>query len=82
MLWIFSSFLLVTLFSNEILSHLISPQYKSIDSIDQLNSHQSAMTTVIWEKSYAMKTKLVFNVMQLNFFKLIINLLVFKSICN
>ena len=58
------------MFSNDILSKLISPSYKSIDSIDQLNQ-QPEMTTLIYEESFAMKKNLVSNLVKCNF---IINL--------
>ena len=54
-------FFLVTIFSNEILSKLINPSYQSIDSIEQLNQHQSDMTSIIWESSLLIKHKLVIN---------------------
>ena len=56
--WIVTTFFLVTLFSNDILSKLINPSYKSINSIEQLN-HYSAMTTIIWKESFVIKNNLV-----------------------
>ena len=60
LLWIIFSFFLVTIFSNDILSKLISPSYQSIDSIDQLNQ-RSDITTLIWKDSFIIKKNLVFN---------------------
>ena len=54
-------FFLVTIFSNDILSKLISPSYQSIDSIEQLNQHQSDITSIIWGNSLLIKHKLVIN---------------------
>ena len=58
--WIFFSFFLMTIFSNDILSKLISPSYESIDSIDQLNQH-SDITTLIWKDSFIATKSLVLN---------------------
>ena len=58
--WIILSFFLTTIFSNDILSKLISPSYQSIDSIDQLNQ-RSDITTIIWNGSFIIKKNLVFN---------------------
>ena len=69
LLWIVTKFFLVTLFSNDILSKLINPSYKSINSIEQLN-HYLAMTTIIWKESFVIKNNLVYNLV--NFYKLII----------
>ena len=60
LIWIISSFFLMTIFSNEILSKLISPSYESIDSIDQLNQYQSSITSIISKKSFVIKNNLVF----------------------
>ena len=61
LLWIITSFFFVTIFSNDILSRIITPSYQSIDSIDQLN-HHSDITTIIWKKSFVMKNNLVFKI--------------------
>ena len=57
--WIISCTLLMTLFSNDILSKLISPSYKPINSIGQLNQYKSSKTSLIWNESFVAKKHLV-----------------------
>lgn len=64
LLWIISSFLLVTLFSYDLLSNIISPSYNLIDSINHLNQRKSILTTLIWDKSFAAKNNLVFKLIE------------------
>ena len=64
----------MTIFSNDILSKLISPSYESIDSIDQLNQ-RSDITTITWKDSFVIKNNLVFKLNQFKFEKLIIFLI-------
>ena len=49
----------MTLFSNDILSKQISPTYKSIDTIDQLNQYKSKRTSLILKGSFVEKKNLV-----------------------
>ena len=63
LIWIISSFFLITIFSNDILSRLISPSYESIDSINQLNQYHPTITTIIWDESFVIKNNLVSTLM-------------------
>ena len=65
LLWIISSFFLMTIFSNDILSKLISPLYETINSIDQLNQYKSSMTSIIWDKQFFVTNNLVYNLINL-----------------
>ena len=57
--WIFGSFILVTLFSNDILSKLINPPLKLIDSIEQLNQFKPPKTSWLYKHSFAYKSNMV-----------------------
>ena len=54
----------MALFSNDLLSNIISPSYNLIDSINHLNQRESTLTTLIWDKSFAVKNNLVFKLIE------------------
>lgn len=57
--WIFGSLILVTLFSNDILSKLINPSIILIDSIEQLNARKPTTTTWFFKYAFAIRTNMV-----------------------
>lgn len=57
--WIFGCIFITMMFSNDILSRLITPQYESINSIQHLNQYKTSKTTIIYKQSFAWKNHLV-----------------------
>ena len=57
--WMICTFLLTTLFNNNILAILLTPKIIKIDSINELNQFGSSMTTIIKKNSYIISQNLV-----------------------